>query len=75
MDMLAYSHFFNQTKISPQFNCCLNHECLMTHPSKPFLLDYPNRGLKVKLVLQCDMEKKNNQATGDAITASPHFRN
>ena len=32
-----------------------------------------NKGLKVKLVLQCDMEKI-NPATGDAITASPHFR-
>ena len=32
-----------------------------------------NRGIKVKLVLQCDMEKR-NPATSEVITGSPHFR-
>ena len=32
-----------------------------------------NRGIKVKLVLHCDMEKR-NPATSEVITESPHFR-
>ena len=32
-----------------------------------------NRGMKVKLVLRCDMEKR-NPATNETIVESPHFR-